>query len=449
LGALEKAGGKAGDDARKFANGNDNAALMIKGVVTVLVDLGYQYQDGQAVLAQTLGSAFFVDPSGLLITNYHVIASEVDPSYNGYSKLYVRFGGSANPRIQAKIVGYDKALDLALLKVDVTPDYVFSVIGAVPASPEVGDNITAIGSPAGLEQTVTRGIVSALGRRLLALGDVIQIDAAINPGNSGGPVLDAEGRIVGVAFAQAGDERGVAYAGLNFAIPVSWLVADLPLLLQGESSKTPRRVDHSWLGMALNVEGMLGAVSSQAQVVYNVPDTPAQQQEVVEGSHIKAIDGRTFKDIDADSLIPALQAALFSCRSGELVKLEIIKADGTTVSYLLQTTSRPDVPLKKACSIDTKERLIAPLFGIVLTSAGDDSRAYYSVKQVLRGSVADGAGIQSGDIVSIMSFRTGQQGKPPEVTPYVVVSLRIKQRSQGFLESYMSLPAALDSSDLL
>jgi predicted metalloprotease with PDZ domain len=71
------------------------------------------------------------------------------------------------------------------------------------------------------------------------------------------------------------------------------------------------------------------------------------------------------------------------------------------------------------------------------------------VKQVLRGSSADSAGIQSGDIVSVMGIQTGQQGEPPEVTPYAQISIRLQQRSQGFLESYMSLAVPLDSSDLL
>jgi len=86
-----------------------------------------------------------------------------------------------------------------LLKTEITPEYVFSVVDW--AVPSVGESVFAIGSPIGLEQTVTQGIVSALGRRFLQIGDVIQIDAAVNQGNSGGPVVDMSGRLVGIVFA--------------------------------------------------------------------------------------------------------------------------------------------------------------------------------------------------------------------------------------------------------
>ncbi|MDR1373932.1 MAG: trypsin-like peptidase domain-containing protein, partial [Treponema sp.] len=187
------------EDLRRYAEGRDTAADMIKGVATVIVDRGYRTERGRALPDRTLGSAFFVDVSGLLITNYHVIVSEVDPSYEGYSRMYIRMGDASSARVPAKVVGWDKAMDLALIKADLSPEYVFSVVDRV--IPQVGDMVYAIGSPGGLEKTVTSGIVSALGRRFLQIGDVIQIDADVNPGNSGGPVVDREGRLVGIVFA--------------------------------------------------------------------------------------------------------------------------------------------------------------------------------------------------------------------------------------------------------
>jgi S1-C subfamily serine protease len=397
---------------------------MIKGVATVIVDLGYAVQSGVGYRNQSLGSAFFVDASGLLITNYHVIASEVDPSYEGYSRMYIRLGASTNPRIRATVVGWDAALDLALIKADVTPEYVFSL--ADWALPAVGDTVTAIGSPAGLEQTVTSGIVSAQGRRLLQLGDVVQIDAALNPGNSGGPVVDSEGRLVGVAFAQAAN-----FQGLNFAIPAEWLAAALPALLSGGRAARP------WLGTSLAEGTKSGA---EVQIIYTAPLTPAAEQRILEGSYMKSFNGVPVKDLT--SRITALQKMLISGRPGELAALEL--QDGTT--YLLQTITRPDLPLVKAAEADTRERLAAPFFGMILSPSGQSSGLFssgaaYLVKEVARGSAADELGLQAGDPVSIRSFTIDQK------EGYAVMSIAVKRRSRGFLEAYLQLAVLLDSSD--
>ncbi|MDR2608618.1 MAG: S1C family serine protease, partial [Treponema sp.] len=161
----ETAGGEIPEELRIYAEGGDAPPDMIKGVATILIDRGMRIERGRGVPDRMLGSAFFVDASGLLITNYHVIESEVDPSYEGISRMYIRMGDASSPRIPAKVIGWDKAMDLALIKADLKPEYVFSVVDRI--TPVVGETIYAIGSPVGLEKTVTQGIVSALGRRFL------------------------------------------------------------------------------------------------------------------------------------------------------------------------------------------------------------------------------------------------------------------------------------------
>jgi S1-C subfamily serine protease len=228
LAAAEKANsnGIIPREIREYAQGTDTVTEMLKGVATVIVDRGIRIERGRGFPDRVGGSAFFVDSSGLMITNYHVIESEVDPKYKGYSKMYIRMGDSTAPRFPARVVGWDKALDLALIKTEYKCEFVFSVVDRV--MPQVGDTVLAIGSPVGLEKTVTSGIVSALSRRFLQVGDVIQIDAAVNHGNSGGPVVDNQGRLVGIVF--AGIEY---YQGLNFAIPAQRLAAALPAMIQG------------------------------------------------------------------------------------------------------------------------------------------------------------------------------------------------------------------------
>jgi S1-C subfamily serine protease len=421
LAALEQGGGnrEIPGELRSYAQGRDSAAEMIRGVATVLVDRGYRIERGRGVPDRMLGSAFFVDASGLLITNYHVISSEVDPAYEGYSRMYIRMGDSASPRFPARVIGWDKAMDLALIKTEVKPEYIFSVVDRV--IPSVGDTVLAIGSPGGLEKTVTSGIVSALGRRFLQIGDVIQIDAAVNHGNSGGPVVDTSGRLVGIVF--AGIEQ---YQGLNFAVPAERLAAALPAMIKGGKAERP------WLGLTVS------ETSSGAEIIYSAPRTPASEHRVPEGALIREINGISIT-APQGTLIPALQDLLFSARPGELVALET--SDGRR--RVMKTVPRPDVPLAEAAKIDSRERMAAPLFGLVLSPSEGPMSSSYLVKKVIRGSIADEAGISDQDPVSIRGFRIEEKGG------YALIEINVKKRRMGFMETTMQLPAILDSPDTL
>ncbi|MDR2797688.1 MAG: S1C family serine protease [Treponema sp.] len=408
------------EELRSYAQGQDTATDMIKGVATVLVDRGIRIERGRGIPDKVLGSAFFVDASGLLITNYHVISSEVDPTYEGYSRMYIRMGDASSPRIPAKVVGWDKAMDLALIKADLKGDYVFSVVDRI--IPQVGDTVYAIGSPIGLEKTVTSGIVSALGRRLLQIGDVIQVDAAINHGNSGGPVVDKEGRLVGIAF--AGAEQ---YQGLNFAVPAERLAAALPAMMQEGKAERP------WLGLTVS------ETASGAEIIYVAPFTPGAEQQIKEGSFIKRLNDETLY-APQGSLIPALQDILFPTRPGELVSLET--TDGNR--YILRSAPRPDVPLAEAAKRDSRERMTAPLFGLILApSLGRSFSSSYLVKRVVRGSIADEAGLSEQDPVSIKGLRIHED------EGYALLQINVKKRRMGYLETSMQLPALLASPDTL
>ncbi|MDR2103130.1 MAG: S1C family serine protease, partial [Treponema sp.] len=391
------------EELRDYARGMDAPQDMIKGVATVLVDRGYRIERGRGIPDRVLGSAFFVDISGLLITNYHVISSEVDPSYEGYSRMYVRMGDASSARIPAKVIGWDKAMDLALIKAEFTPEYVFSVIDRVV--PRVGDTVLAIGSPGGLEKTVTSGIVSAQGRRFLPLGDVIQIDAAVNHGNSGGPVVDTGGRLVGIVF--AGIEQ---YPGLNFAVPAERLAAALPAMIAG--GKAAR----SWLGLTIS------ETAAGAEIVYVAPFTPASEQQIKEGTLIETLNGEKPEAVQG-ALIPALQDLLLRTQPGELVALET--SDGSR--RILMTALRPDVPLADAARRESRERMAAPLFGLILApSVGKSFTSTYLVKKVVRGSIADEAGLSENDPVAIRGFRI------EEKEGYALLEINVKKRRQGY-----------------
>jgi hypothetical protein len=333
-------------------------------------------------------------------------------------------GDSSSPRIPARVIGWDKALDLALIKTEIEPEYVFSVIDRV--IPHVGDTVLAIGSPIGLEKTVTSGIVSALGRRFLQIGDVIQIDASVNQGNSGGPVIDNEGRLVGVVFA------GIAYfQGLNFAVPAETLAAALPAMMKGGRAPRP------WLGITLC------ETFSGAEIIYTSPNTPASRHLLRESSIIKTINGRTITSSQG-RLIPALQREMFLRGPGELVALETADNNGIIKRHVMMTTARPDLPLLEAARIDRRDRIAAPLFGMVLTPLQNTLFiTNYRVERVVRGSIADEAGISENDPVSISRFRIMEE------EGYALMEISVKKRRMGYLETNMQLPVWLDSPDTL
>jgi predicted metalloprotease with PDZ domain len=251
----------------------------------------------------------------------------------------------------------------------------------------------------------------------------MQIDAMINPGNSGGPIVDEAGRLVGIAF--AGVEQ---YPGLNFAVPAETLAAALPALIRGGKAERP------WLGLSI------AETARGAEIVYVAPFTPAAEQQLPEGSLITRING---VEISAPqgALIPAYQKALFGNRPGELVSLEI----GGEETYILMTAARPAVPLANAARVDTEERLIAPLFGIILSPAimSGVFSSSYQIERVIRGSVADEAGFSEQDPVSIRGFQV------MEKEGYALLDIDVKKRRAGYLETTMRLPAILDSPDTL
>jgi S1-C subfamily serine protease len=187
---------------------------------------------------QAVGSGFVIDKSGHIVTNDHVVA--------GASRVQVSF--SDNESMKAKLVGEDPATDIAVLQVNAPSRALRPLTLGDSDSVEVGDAVIAIGNPLGYDRSVTSGIVSAVGRSIQApnqvatIGHAIQTDAALNHGNSGGPLLNADGKVIGVN-AQIAPSVGGANIGIGFAIPINAVrnvAADL--IKHG-------KVEHSFLGI--------------------------------------------------------------------------------------------------------------------------------------------------------------------------------------------------------
>jgi S1-C subfamily serine protease len=388
-------------------------ATMINGTVTIWVDRGVKIENGVGMLDRVIGSGFFIDPRGYLLTNYHVIASEVDPKYEGYSRLFVRLSEKPEQKIPARVIGFDPVFDLALVKVEIEPKYVFSSIRESEALP--GERIRVIGSPIGLENTVTSGIVSAKGRRFLQLGDALQIDAPVNPGNSGGPVIDDAGRLLGVVFA------GVPqFQGINFALPSQWVNKVIPRLYLGN------QVKHFWTGMAVT-ETVAGL-----EAIYIVPGEPADNSGLRSGDIIKKING---KDL---ATIRDFQMALSDYEDQALVRFTISR-EGSESSAIVSLSQRPRVPIQTALERDARSNVLFPLFGMKIERVNDSFvSSHYVVRKVLTGTIADELGLSENDPIDIRGWVVDEEHK------VVAMEVKVKRKKLGFLETFIQLLSYLE-----
>jgi putative serine protease PepD len=266
---------------------------------------------------QAQGSGFVFDEAGHVITNQHVV--------DGAQSAEVTFWNGKT--YDATVVGADPSTDLAVLDVDAPASVLQPLRLADGSSVEVGDTVVAIGSPFGLEQTVTAGIVSALGREItspngFAIDDAIQTDAAINHGNSGGPLLDLSGRVVGVN-AQIESESG-GNDGVGFAIP-SGTVQRIATQLIADGS-----VAHAYLGVATeDASGSAGARIAEVRA-----GTPADDGGLQAGDVVTAVNGERVSSGDD------LRRAIDAREPGDAVSLTV-RRDGETRTLRVTLASRP------------------------------------------------------------------------------------------------------------
>ena len=184
---------------------------------------------------QSIGSGFVVDDDGHIITNFHVVQDA--------DSIAVQIG--SNEPLDAEVLGSDPGNDLAVLQLAEVPVGLHPVDFGAVADLRVGDQVFAIGSPFGLDLTITAGIVSALDRDSLTsptqrpVLDAIQTDAAINPGNSGGPLFNAQGQVIGVNTALQNPTGDAVFIGVGLAVPADTVRRFLPQMLAGETVRHP------------------------------------------------------------------------------------------------------------------------------------------------------------------------------------------------------------------
>ena len=397
----------------------EKRATYISGTVTVWIDRGLKVERGMGFADRVIGSGFFISKNGYLITNHHVIEDLVNPKYEGYARLYIKMAGDTETRIPAKVVGWDPIVDLALLKAEVDAPYVFALGSSEDLN--VGDRIFAIGSPIGLESTLTSGIVSSMDRKLFTVGSVIQIDAAINSGNSGGPCIDENGAVQAIAFAGM-----LQYEGLNFAIPVEYLKAELPALYHGG------KFEHPWMGGFGHTKKDLGKEQG-LEVQYVMPGGSLSRAGIVESDVITALNGQPVRTIED------MQRILFYCSAKTMAVISAKTASGEDKSALVYLATRPKNPGYRIYNSDVLANSFTPIFGMRLVHVSTMSSHKYSVQSIIKGSVADESGFSENDPVDVLGVEFNEDKSAVYLMAYV------KNSKKGYLDRSLGMGAPLDS----
>jgi serine protease Do len=344
--------------------------------------------------AQTgVGSGVVISSDGYIATNNHVV--------DGADHVTVTFDDGRE--FSAKVVGRDPLTDIAVVKVDATN--LPAVTFADTSKLEVGDRVLAIGNPFGIGETVTSGIVSAMGRRVGILSDVrgyenfIQTDAAINPGNSGGALIDVDGRLIGINTAIL--SRSGGFQGVGLAVPAD-LVSQV-----AEGLVKNGKVVRGFLGVSVqditpaladsfNLKSRAGALVAQVE-----PNGPAAKAGVQEGDVITSVNGEAVTDsnkltLDVSTFAPGSKITVDVLRNGQTEKLAAIagvrpsRMGGQSVEA---TADNDDVGVLNGVAVDDltpdnrrEMNLPAQLHGAVITDVAPDSAAAR-------------AGLNSGDVI--------------------------------------------------
>ena len=350
-------------------------------------------------VSESLGSGFIVDPKGYIITNNHVIEKA--------DKIYVKL--STDPDSQdlgrpARVIGVDKATDLAVIKIDTSSPLPTVKLGNSDTA-EVGDWVEAIGSPFALSQTVTAGIISAKNRTIEpgASGQFqhfIQTDAAINPGNSGGPLLNMNGEVVGVNTAIFTQSNG--YQGIGFAMPSNTVVE-----IYNDLISPSHKVTRGSIGIEFR-EGLPGAVNrvygfKNGVLVQRVTSGgPADKGGIKVGAVITTIDGRPIKD--GDDLVneiasrrPGSTIRLGYLREGKQADATVTIGDRDKVFADLGAQQAENNPDEKGDASEAK-------LGIVVHDASPSTASKLHtqgvvIQSVRPGSFADLQGLEPGLVI--------------------------------------------------
>ena len=373
----------------------------------------------------SLGSGFIIDPSGLIVTNNHVIANadQITVTLNDGSTL------------PARLIGRDEKTDLALLKINARRPLPAAHFGDSDRA-RIGDWVIAIGNPFGLGSTVTAGIVSARNRIIDAgpYDEFIQTDAPINQGNSGGPLFDMGGNVVGINSAIYSPTGGSV--GIGFSIPSNMA---REVIAQLRATGTVRR---GYVGVNIQpvtqdiAEGMGLPASTGALVSAVTPNGPAARAGIHTGDVILGFDGKKIPDARTLSRIAA------ATQIGKTVNVEILRArQRLTVKLTVQRLNEPAPrPSRPAPAPKPKSKMSQ--LGLSLSPLDRDARAEFRVPGGIQGVVvtdvepdspADEKNVRAGDV--IVSVQNQPVRTPEDIARRLDADLRAGRKVEIFLVS--------------
>ena len=275
------------------------------------------------------GSGVIVDEKGLILTNSHVL--------QGAQRISVILEDGRE--LPAKFVGSNPQTDIAVLQIDGPDDAIYpSAQLADSDAVRVGEICLAIGSPFSLSSTVTQGIVSHTGREasILPIVDFLQTSAPINPGNSGGPLVNTEGKVIGInTFIQTPAPNVQGNIGIGFAVPAKVALRMMDLIVKGKNAELP------WVGIVMLTDreeqifraryGLSGVLVKEV-----MPDSPAARAGLKSGDLVTSLDGRPMENNDA------LRTYVLLKQAGETMAVDAVR-DGKSLTASLTTSRMPNL----------------------------------------------------------------------------------------------------------
>jgi serine protease Do len=351
---------------------------------------------GGDIKERSLGSGVLVDGKGYIVTNRHVIEKA--------DRIRVRLQDDA-PGIQhdAKLIGSDQETDLAVIKIDVERALPTAKLGNSDGM-QVGDWVLAIGSPFGLQATVTAGIVSAKGRNIVPnrqFQSFIQTDAAINPGNSGGPLVNMAGEVIGINTAILTETN--AYAGVGFAMPSNTVVSVYNQLIGPDHKVTRGSIGVEFAAQPVPAIARVYGVQSGVTVSNVVPGSPADSAGLKVGDTITSVDGKDVKNgdelvADIASRKPGSKAKVGFVRNGKKDETTVTIADRSKLfaARLGEDQQESDEQQPKESKLGLTVRPLTPDIADRLDVPAGKG---VIVQDVKGGSFADDIGLNRGDVV--------------------------------------------------
>jgi serine protease Do len=344
--------------------------------------------------AQSLGSGFVIDASGIVITNNHVVGDAND--------IVVIF--TDGRKLKATVIGKDPKVDVAVLKVESDKPLKTVKFGDSDKM-RVGDGVMAVGNPFGLGETVTAGIISARNRNIDSgpYDDFLQTDASINKGNSGGPLFNLQGEVIGINTAILSPSGGSI--GIGFATPSATV---MPVIEQLEQFHETRR---GWLGVSIQpvddtIADSLGIGSARGALVARVDaNGPSKPAGLLAGDVIIKFDG---KEIKESRDLPRLVASM---PVGKTVEVVVVR-NGAEVTKTVTLGRLEDGEKKTALATEDDDALqtnaVAKALGMEFSALGEDARKTFKIKDSVKGvvvtsvdpgSAAAERGLRPGDVI--------------------------------------------------